>query len=277
MTPINITLTADSVVVPNGMGGTKRISIQDFLQELNQAVTSQEESSSNSRGIQAFIPPSSLCAMYESGNHRKRTLVMYYPSIRSDILHTDSEHRAANGERGYQSCIIPNIVIVLGVDFNPTNEHGHRWTLSYTTFLCTEMPRAEVAALGRVPALSVSGFYSLPFNNQYDNGSMCTGGNVLQSVFYNDFTVADAIYYTTLLGSPFNNDLGLRGVAVSCDSNKSWYRYLQYCNQFPYWYIRNTRVRNMPEGCDDISWDTWRGLAASERNKLIKERIAARS
>lgn len=280
MTPIQITLTADSVVVPNGHGGSKRISIPDFLAELQHSIVGNEESSSSSSRMSGFIPPSSLCAMYESGNHRSRTLVMYYPSTRADILHTGTDRRISKSRQtGYESCIIPNTVVVLDLEFAPTNEHNHRWTLKGLRYMATELSRSEVAALGRAPTISGGSgnhFYSLPFNNQYENGGMCTGGNALQSVFYNDFTVADSLYYNTLLGSPFNNDLGLRGVGVEVNNTGTWYQYLQYCNEFPYWYSRNSTVQR-PASCQDISWDQWVSKSTAARNDLIKKRMDARN
>lgn len=275
---MQVQIGVDYVLVPNGLGGVKKITLADFMSELESACARTQttsQSSDSNRGVRHFYP-SSMFATSESPT--SKVIYMYFPEIRCDILHTNSEYyikeNGKNAVRGYADTIVPNIVVVLKLKSSPNKEHKHRWVSDGNVlWMATPLSRAEVCSKSDVRV--GSDFLVLPYNNQYENGSMCTGGNSLQSVYYTDFSVAESLYYTTLLGSPFNTDLGLRGVSATLNNNNDWYTYLQYCEVFPYWYL-NGSGRKRPDNCPDMIIREWVGLSATARNKLIKERREAR-
>ena len=277
--PINVVVGADYVLVPNGLGGTKKIALQEFIQELNaasEAVGNSNNNNSNERS-EHYVYPASMVAL-EEGKTTKR-LVLYFEERRSNLQHTQSENLfiPAGGTdkvRGYEDCVIPNTVVVVTLRFQPTKDHRIRWTLSDVRWLATPLSRAEVAAFSN-PRVGDS-FSPLPFNNQYENGNMCTGGNTLQSVYYTDFSVAESLYYVTLLGSPFNNDLGLRGVTDSASSKPhGWYNYLQYCDKFPYRFLRGISNSKIPPADGLMTVSEFLEKPSNERKQLILDRKAA--
>lgn len=277
--PINIVVGADYVLVPNGLGGTKKIALQEFIQELTAASEAAGNSNSNNTNERSehYTYPASMVAL-EEGKTIKR-IVMYFGERRSDILHTQSENMfipagSTDKVRGYEDCVIPNIVVVVTLKLQPTKEHRIRWTLSDVRWLATPLSRMEVAAISNIRV--GDNFSPLPFNNQYENGNMCTGGNTLQSVYYTDFSIAESMYYVTLLGSPFNNDLGLRGVTDSASSNaQGWYNYLQYCGKFPYRFLRGINGSRVPPAEGILSLSEFLEKTSKDRKQLILNRRAA--
>lgn len=277
---VQVQIGVDYALVPNGLGGVKKITLADFMSELEQAcasaqISSSSQSSSSNRGVR-HIYPVSMFATSETPS--TKTIYMYFPETRHDILHTNSEYyikeNGKNKARGYSDTIVPNVVVAIRLKFSPNKEHKIRWvTDGNVLWMATPLSKSEACSASNIQV--GSDFFPLPYNNQYDNGSMCTGGNSLQSVYYTDFSVAESLYYTTLLASPFNNDLGLKGVNTSC-SSQEWYTYLQYCEVYPYWYSTGCGKKR-PNDCPDMSIREWTGLTTNARSKLIEERQMARA
>lgn len=279
MNAIQVTIGSDFALVPNGLGGTKKITLHEFIQEITTACEDQKPQDSSKRGVLYKYPKSMVSV--EEGNNFKH-INMYFPECRTDILHTNADSRLADGRRAYKDCVIPNIVISVYIVNQPTKEHKNRWVLQGNVYwLATPLSFSDVAMQQSV---RVNGKFSpLPFNNQYEDGHMCTGGNSLQSVYYTDFSVAETLYNVTLLGSSFNSDLGLRGIGnfSGADLNQDiWYKYLQYCNDFPYQHLRGiemAEVAKVQSSGTDITYKEFAKLTSTDRNKLVSERINMRA
>lgn len=77
-----------------------------------------------------------------------------------------------------------------------------------------------------------NGIYYPPFTNVYDQNNLCYGGNTMPNKFSNNLRGLD-YYYQVLTISPFNNDLGVRGLK-NRQTPESWYTKLAGLETFPY-------------------------------------------
>lgn len=80
-----------------------------------------------------------------------------------------------------------------------------------------------------------------PFPNTYSEGNMCYGSNSMPSMFQDGNLAGLNWYYQFLFDSPFNNDLGLRGVQGE-QSISAWFQKLAKAAKentpFPYESLR---------------------------------------
>jgi hypothetical protein len=112
----------------------------------------------------------------------------------------------------------PNIV----VSHSLVKHNSKTWKHAGARYFCTD---AKVNGLPKNFIFDVNHagrIFTSPFPNTYSEGAMCYGSNSMPSMFTDNNLRGLQWYYEFLFESPFNNDLGLRGVATE-PSISSWF------------------------------------------------------
>lgn len=223
------TFLLDAVIYhfPNGVD--KTVSIHDFVDSINEAYAPIKQ-----EAIRSFILPQALRKFSPGVSSMKMT--MYYPSCIQKIQHVARDSSPVTYE-----VILPNIVITVTLE---KGSKANSWTINRDNvrYLCTSSSYNRFTPEHYERAEPSKGVYIMPFPNMYENGRICFGNetHMPRDIINNNFSPIDQ-YFQFLFQTPFNDDLGVRG--VSGYSPTDWWKYLQERaknNQpFPYEKLRD--------------------------------------
>jgi hypothetical protein len=147
--------------------------------------------------------------------------------------------------------VTPNIIL----SFKLTPITGaDNWQISSAKFFCTDLPLSQLRRTFHDVPNSSNRVYLLPFPNMYDGGGMCTGGNQLPREFLKAELRPLNAYYDMIFNSPFNNDLGVRGISNGMNPAE-WMRLLasiakEPTPQFPYKHVQGYTAPIVPQAGD---------------------------
>lgn len=220
---MKVELLSTGVIVPNGMGGEKKIGYADFIQEVSKLVAGEAGSISRQLGL-----PEGCFVIGQSGSDA--TIGMYFPERRANIRYRDSV---------YENVLIPNLVIM--VELTNFAVEGDSAILNGIHWFCTDIPQAmfprkAFTNLENAPAEVRGHIWCLPFPNMYTGNAcmMCTGSNGFLSRFQDsNYAGLTSYYYDLFLGSAFNDDLS-SWMIPSRPSWNSWLNRLSTAETFPY-------------------------------------------
>ena len=180
----------------------KRISFEDFYSIIGAVINRRNEEK-----IDGFQLPSNC--FYFAKSATEIHLSCYYAERIADMRHFETKHTVKT----------PNFIISHTLQKQSTGA----WRVTMSYFFCTD---AKVSALpkGHIRRVDTRNRVFLsPFPNTYAEGNMCYGGNSMPSNFVDNNLTGLNWYYQFLFESPFNNDLGLRGVSDS-SSVEGWFK-----------------------------------------------------
>lgn len=205
------------------LGGIRKtISISDFKQILDGFIKSDKEIENMQMPFGTFLFGKANGVIHIS---------CYYPSRRAIIKHLDRDDRTPSEF----SVPLPNIVIS-----HQLKQEGSSWIVQDTRYFCTDRKVTSMAEGEFIFSPNVEkGIYLLPFTNMYPEGRMCFGGNSPPRKCTNNLNPLD-YYYKLIEASPFNNDLGLRGVSTD-KTPKSWFKEMSEMTEFNYTKLRGYR------------------------------------
>lgn len=184
------------VKVSNGLFN-KNISIKDFSSVVSSMLSELNEDPS---GV-SFRYPSSIHSVTKvSGGY---FVNLYYEGKEADIIH--------NSLRGPKTIYLPNVMI--RVELRDIKGKPGSFSLGDIYWYATDKSRIALPTEWPKGGCSQNHIWTLPLPNIYSNAKMCTGGNRLPSVVYQDWTVLDMLYNDVLIKSAFNNDLNINGLA----------------------------------------------------------------
>ncbi len=198
---------------------TKDISLLDFKKLVNNIIAPE---------VNESLEPLSLpfgCFSLAKG---KNTIELncYYPGGKKEILYKGT----GTSKTSTMNVAFPNTII----SHRLKQGSKHKWDLMITKYYCT--PRTVGQILDNLPFIEIPnrtlGIYRLPFSNVYDSNGLCYGNNSVPKSFSNNIRGLD-YFYQLLFISPFNDDLGIRGVKGSY-SVREWYEHLATLDTFPY-------------------------------------------
>jgi hypothetical protein len=198
---------------------TKDISLLDFKKLINSIIAPE---------VNEILEPLSLpfgCFSLARGKNNLE-LNCYYPGGKKDILY-----------KGYHSSGVSTINIPFPntiISHRLKQGTKHKWDLVSTKYYCTPKTVGQLSdsLLFIERTDKTLGVHRLPFSNVYDNNCLCYGNNSIPKSFSNNIRGLD-YFYQLLFISPFNDDLGIRGVNGSY-SVAEWYKYLSELDTFPY-------------------------------------------
>ena len=211
-----------SVTVSNGIT-SKNISIKDYVSEIRKLLDEQDSQDISGK---TFKFPSSIHSM--SSNSNGYIVNLYYPEREAELTHVSA---------GTHTVYMPNVMI--RVSLRKVNGSDDSFSLGNIHWYATDKEAIALPAEWPSGECTRNHIWTLPFPNMFGGATMCTGGNVLPSVIYDDWTVLDMLYYDVLLGSPFNNDLSVRSINTG-HSPGGWIQYLgeyyqrEDTDRFPY-------------------------------------------
>lgn len=150
----------------------------------------------------------------------------YYQSARRTIKHQgnyDNSRRVKDWD-----IIFPNFIIS-----HKLVKRDNFWVVTETRYFVTNK------SVGALPEDKIvwsrdeaNGIFLPPFTNVYDQGNLCYGGNSMPNKFTSNLRGLD-YYFQILTLSPFNNDMGVRGLA-NHRNPEEWYKHLSEQTEFPY-------------------------------------------
>ena len=212
--------------VSNGLF-RKKISIKDFSSVINSLVAQEDQVISNA----TFRYPSSLHSVTRTNQGYIANL--YYTEREAEVRHTSA---------GKKMIYMPNVMI--RVDLRNVAGKPGEFSLGSIHWFGTDKTPSSLTTDWPTGGNTRDHIWTLPLPNMFDDARMCTGGNRLPSVIYQDWTVLDMLYYDVLLNSPFNNDLSVRSLASSY-SPTQWLNVLhdhwanEESERFPYDLLTN--------------------------------------
>lgn len=231
---IEFKLLEDAAIVTMPNGTSKTISLQDFLNMIQGAFNKAVEEN----GAEIMLPRNCI---YLRATSKSIYVTMYHPEGVYDL-----HFQSGSTDRRYK-IPTPNIVICAILDLSTNSKGEVEARASTTKYFCTDV---DVGALRFKHHTSVShpdGLYLLPFSNIYDNANLCTGDNVMPTIMPRSDLRRLNWSFDVLWNSPFNNDLGLHGVAWE-NSVTSWYQHLAERHsqglKFPYEKLRGYRPQS---------------------------------
>jgi hypothetical protein len=203
----------------------KRISYEDFATIVGAVVNRR-----NNDSMEGFQLPANC--FYFAKNAAVMNISCYYAESVRQIQYGTSKFELK----------MPNTII----SHQLTKASVGSWRHNGAHFLVTD---AKPSTFGKQFPWDVDPskrLFLFPFPNTYSEGHMCYGGNSMPSVFTDNNLSGLNWYYQFLFESPFNNDLGLRGVSGE-ESITSWLNKLvkvaKENKTFPYENLRGyTRV-----------------------------------
>lgn len=206
---IKADLLEESVRLELGKGFYKFVSYPDFAASLLNLVDKNNETSV---GKEFILPPN---VYYMSVGTAKISLGMFYPECSRELIYRSDK----------QVRVIPNIIICHELSYR----NGNKWGVTRTKYWGSIKPLQELPRLPFLGGSPAAGLSLLPFTNVYDNGDLCFGSNVrVSEIISPDFRQLHW-YYEMLFTSPFNDDLGLKGLKRNSkfkSDNVSWYKHL---------------------------------------------------
>lgn len=216
------TITPDGYVSVQNGPFTKNISIKDFAAAISTLVAEEDQVLDQT----SFRYPSSIHSVTKT--NQGYTVNLYYPECVKTLRHTSA---------GRKTMYMPNVMI--RVTLKEIQGRTNNFSLGDIYWYATDKDRIALGTDWPRGGSSRDHIWTLPFPNVYGDARMCTGGNRLPSVIYQDWTVLDMLYEDVLCGSPFNNDLGVRSISESMNPSQ-WFNFLgdhyeqEDTERFPY-------------------------------------------
>lgn len=220
------TIHEEGYVTISQGGVNKNISIQDYMKGLANICSNLENQDSSP---ESFRLPDSIHSF--SRTSAGYTINLYYPSAPADILY--------DGISGRTRIMLPNIMIRIKLQ-NILDKPGSYCFGNIKWFATDKLPSQLPVEWPDGPR-ERDHIWALPLPNIYNDGNMCTGGNVLPSVIYSDWTILHMLYTDVLIKSQFNSDLGIPNINTSARSwiTKLGEEYVKNPESFPYGLLTN--------------------------------------
>lgn len=206
---------------------TKKISIGDFASVINTLVAQEDQ-----------VIVDSTFRYPESVHSVTRTTTGYIVNLYYSEREADLQVAGSSPKRVY----MPNVMVRL--ELREVAGNPGAFSIGSIRWFCTDKSRASLGTSWPTGGSSLDHIWTLPMPNIYHHASMCTGGNRLPSVIYADWTVLDMLYNDVLIGSPFNNDLGVQSTQLRHTAS-SWINTLhehwkdEESERFPYELLTN--------------------------------------
>ena len=216
------TITEEGYVRVQNGALQKNISIKDYVSAISSLVAEEDQVLDQT----TFRYPSSIHSVTKT--NQGYTVNLYYPEREADVRHTNA---------GRHTIYMPNVMI--RVELREIQGKINEFSLGNIRWYATDKDRVALPTDWPTGANSRDHIWTLPLPNIFRDARMCTGGNQLPSVIYQDWTVLDMLYNDVLIGSPFNNDLQINCLSDSMRPD-AWIRHLgaQYQDEeserFPY-------------------------------------------
>lgn len=196
---VSVTIYDTHVRVPNGLGSSKNITLQDFKAELDRIVNNTGEQ--EAEALRGFRLPNE-CVTIKVNKHELQ-LMMYFPE-RVHML------EFTRGNKRKYSCPVPPTVVWVKLVHNSSND---KWAVEGVKWFATDYKEDEIPSL-ETWGLTIQHYrnhlWALPFPNQYGDGNMCVGANSYRTLYERDLRGLNELYHHVLLASPFNTDLGTK-------------------------------------------------------------------
>lgn len=205
---VKLELLENCVRIDLGQGYTKLIEYQDFSAAISKLtgdrIASVKEKVSYSLPSNTFWFACSDTVLEVS---------CYYPGAIRNVNYLGD----------VQLRVTPNIIISHNLQLSKS---GCNHSVAY--FLATDLPLSRLNRKFYTKPVYSDRVFLLPFPNMYDNGTMCVGSNQLPKQFPKGDVRGLQAYFDMIFNSPFNNDLGVRGVSRNSTfgSVNSWFRHL---------------------------------------------------
>lgn len=194
---LNVTISPDGYAEVSNGPFRKKVSIKDFASVVNSLVAQEDQVISNA----TFRYPESVHSVTRTNTGH--VVNLYYPEREAEVRHSSA---------GKKMIYMPNVMI--RVELREVQGKPGEFSLGNIRWFGTDKSRIALPTDWPTGANTRDHIWTLPFPNIFGDARMCTGGNRLPSVIYQDWTVLDMLYYDVLIGSPFNNDL-----SIPCVSN----------------------------------------------------------
>lgn len=224
---LQVTVSPEGWVGVSSGDITKKISIKDFSSVINSLVAQEDQTIANA----SIRYPSSVHSVTRTNTGH--IVNLYYPECETEVRHTSA---------GAKMIYMPNVMI--RVELRDIAGKPGSYSLGSLYWYATDKSRVALPVDWPTGGSTRDHIWTLPFPNIYGDSRMCTGGNRLPSVIYQDWTVLDMLYYDVLVGSPFNNDLNIPSLSNPVRPG-AWIESLnaQWANEdterFPYELLRN--------------------------------------
>lgn len=205
----------------------KKISIKDYASVINSLVSQEDQVLTNS----TFRYPTSVHSVTRTNSGH--VVNLYYEERELELRH-------ASG--GKKMVYMPNVMI--RVELREVQGKPGEFSIGAVRWFGTDKSRIALPTDWPTGNNTRDHIWTLPLPNIFGDARMCTGGNRLPSVIYQDWTVLDMLYYDVLVSSPFNNDLSVPSIQTS-HSGSSWINTLhdhwkdEETERFPYHLLVN--------------------------------------
>lgn len=121
----------------------------------------------------------------------------------------------------------PNTILKYTLEQDATDTY---WKVIEVIYMITPLKKNE---LPNSIKPNNSNIFLMPFSNFYSHGTMCYGSNSMPTRINQEDLTTLNYYYTVIFSSPFNSDLGIKGV-VGYTRPRSFYSFLSTQETFPY-------------------------------------------
>lgn len=231
MIHVDIFERSATIVLENGR--TKTINIDELLLLLNKHSELMGGTQREFSSIPTVLPTG--CVSINISPTRC-DLIIYRPeNIRTVRFTTDKQRTPLPYKIPF-----PNTVIF--INLVSTDGKVYEASPGRVVYRCTPLSSAEFVSKNIVNTSTIrdntdsaSGVYYMPFPNMHEQGTMCFGANAgPSSVNITDLRRLD-MFYSILADSPFNTDLGLRGVnRDNFTTLENYFEKLTEFQSFPY-------------------------------------------
>lgn len=191
------------------------ISLEDFKELFLSGIDDLEKEIS-----EELILPTGC--FYSKISSKDIVLTCYFPERKSTIKYQG---------RSLEEYTIPIPNIIINFHVRKTDQ-GFNLGYDDVKYYVTDKTLDQISSISRDNLFNYPIIRQVPFTNFYNNGKMCYGGNTMPSRFNNNLRGLD-YYYKVISISPFNEDLGVKGMKSSF-SGKSLFEYLSEKETFPY-------------------------------------------
>jgi hypothetical protein len=200
---------------------SKLISYEDFSNIVGTILNHRNEDT-----MEGFHLPNN-CFFYAKSSSAMQ-LSCYYPECDAEVQYNSAKYLIR----------VPNMI----VSHNLVKHNQKIWKHNGARYFATDQK------VGNLPKKFISQgspserVFGSPFPNTYQEGHMCVGGNSMPLLFTDNNLRGLQWYYKFLFESPFNADLGIRGITGD-PSIESWFKTLANVAKdkkaFPYDKLRN--------------------------------------
>ena len=203
-------------------GIEKNISLLDLYHILSRSIKGSEEDI-----LKTLLLPQGTFAI--AHNQKSLKISCYYPEVKKEVTHKSYSH---DNEATFL-IPFPNTIITHTLAREVINDM--EWSVTNSKYYVTpkRVPQLPLEVItGRIP----DNVFSMPFNNFYGDDKMCFGGNRMPQKFGANLRGLD-YYYQVIFLSPFNDDLGIKGVTdyrTYSGNNRKFYQMLSKLDSFPY-------------------------------------------